>query len=132
MGATMNEYAARSMLIDIAAGQRIILVERDLHAVREAMRVIAAENERIAWGAVVRRTNGAERVAHPGGGWIIFATPLSSRMRGLSADVVFIDNDAHRVLVGELIGAAELTRIRRFNEDVALAVGSRGGKVVYS
>lgn len=121
----MNEYAARSMLIDISAGQRIVVVERDYRAVHEAVRVIAAVNERVDWGAVVRLANGAERVTAPGGGWIAFATPLSNRMRGLSADVVFIDNDADRVLEGDWV------RTRVLWGDIA-GVLATGGRVVRS
>lgn len=123
----MNEYAAKSMLLSISQGQRIVVVERDYHAVRDALHIIAAENERIGSGAIVRRANGAERITHPGKGWMIFATPLSSRMRGLSADVVFIDNDAHRVIDGE-----DWARIDRFREDIAALLATSGGKVVHS
>lgn len=121
----MNEYAARSMLIDISAGQRIIVVERDYRAVSDAVRTIARENERIEWGAIVCLANGAERVTHPGGGWIRIATPWGNRMRGMTADVVFIDNDAHRVI------ADGQTRAKRFWDDVA-GVLATGGKVVHS
>ncbi len=115
------------MLIEISAGIRIVVVERDYRAVSEAVKIIAAENERIDWGAVVRRANGAERVTHPGGGRITFATPLSDRMRGITADVVFIDNDAHRVVADWPTGK----RYERFRQGIA-GVLALGGKVVHS
>jgi hypothetical protein len=125
----MNEYAARSMLIDISAGQRIVVVERDYVAVGAAVQVFAEENERIEWGATVRRSNGAERIAHPGGGWIVFATPRSDRMRGLSADVVFIDNDADRVV----LDGGNRARFDRFRGDIeGVLAASPYGKVVHS
>lgn len=123
----MNEYAARSMLIDISQGERIVVVVRDYRAVHNAVRVIAAENERIDWGATIRRANGAERVTYPGGGSITFATPLSNRMRGRSADVVFIDNDADRVLCDH-----HRERLDRFCDDIAGVLAATGGKVVRS
>lgn len=121
----MNEYAARSMLMDIAAGSRIVVIERDCRDVQTAVIKFAREDERIQGGATVRHANGAERVTHPGGGWIVFATPRSDRLRGLSADVVFIDNDADRVFEGDRI------RLDRFRDDVA-GVLATGGKVVRS
>lgn len=124
----MNKYAAKSILAEATLRrQRVLVVERDHHAVRDALeefeRVIA---ERSWVAAKVRRSNGAESIQLPDGGRVMFATPRGNRMRGLSVDVVFIDNDAHRVLGEDAAG------YDRFREDVALCLNARGGEVVHS
>ncbi|WP_336633439.1 MULTISPECIES: hypothetical protein [unclassified Microbacterium] len=79
--------------------------------------------------AKVRVANGAERV-DIGTGTVRFTTPRSNGMRGLSVDVVFIDNDAHRVLESD--GVVNFARFDRFREDVALVLNASGGEVVHS
>ncbi|MDR6868464.1 hypothetical protein J2Y69_003080 [Microbacterium resistens] len=123
----MNEYAATAMLMNAAAGERILVIERDGRAVRQAVESFRQPNEAYAFGAQIRIANGAESVRLPSGGRISFATPRGyHRMRGQSVDVVFIDNDAHRVL-GESIDAYD-----RFRLDVALVLKSTNGRVVHS
>lgn len=94
----MNRYAAVGILVDAMDGKQIVVVERSGHEVQAAVRTFREVIELHKTPADVRVANGAERISLPGGGWIRFATPQSQRLRGLSADVVFIDNDAHRVL----------------------------------
>lgn len=127
----MNKYAARSILLDaFFEARRFIVVERDGHAVREALHVfreaLEAMSQSIPIDAKVRQANGAEAITFPGLGCVTFATPRSSRLRGQAANVVFIDNDAHRVL-GE-----DADSYDRFRLDVALCLDGRGGEVVHS
>jgi len=123
----MNKYAATAMLMTAAAGERIIVVERDHRAVRDAVQEFREPNEAYGFGAKIRVANGDESVRLPSGGRINFATPRSSRMRGLSADVVFIDNDAHRVF-----DSNDWSKVDRFRDDIAGVLTATGGKVVYS
>lgn len=122
----MNEYAATAMLMSATAGERILVIERDGHALQRAIREFRQPNESYAFRAQIRVANGAESVRLPSGGRIDFATPRGSRMRGMAADVVFIDDDAHRVL------GDDTQALRRFREDVALVLDSRNGRVVHS
>lgn len=130
----MNKYAVLGMLIDVYDGKRLVVVERDYQAVQAAVRVFAEVVQAMDLAGVltVRRANGAESVQHPSGGRVVFATPRSNRMRGLSADVVFIDNEADRVLVSEPMGAADLAWLDGFRDDVALVLSGRRGEVVRS
>ncbi|MEV4737171.1 MULTISPECIES: hypothetical protein [unclassified Microbacterium] len=126
----MNEYAATAMLMSAMVGERILIVVPDHRAMRNAVESFRQPNETYAFGAQIRVANGAECVRLPSGGRIGFATPRGSRMRGQSADVVFIDNDADRVLYdGDGVSTDAL---RRFREDVQGVLASRGGRVVRS
>lgn len=120
----MNKYAAVGILADAADGKRIIVVERDHRAVHEAVRVFRGFVEENRIPARVRVANGAERIIL-GAGWVRFTTPRSNGMRGLTADVVFIDNDAHRVL-------NDGDAYRRFRDDVVGVLAATGGTVVHS
>lgn len=123
----MNKYAATGMLFDALNGKRFIVVERSHHDVRDALHVFAEAVEALGLeGVKVYRANGAEMVKLPSGGRVWFATPRGYRLRGMSADVVFIDNDAHRVL-GDSFDAHD-----RWKLDVELALHSLRGKVVHS
>lgn len=127
----MNEYAATTMLMNAMVGERILIVVRDHHAVRDAVESFRQPNETYAFGAKIRIANGAESVCLPSGGRIDFATPRGSRMRGHSADVVFIDNEAHRVLE-DAQGRKNLDAYDRFRDDVQAVLASRNGRVVHS
>lgn len=124
----MNEYAATAMLTSAMVGERILIVVHDQRAMRDAVESFRQPNETYGFGAQIRVANGAECVRLPSGGRIDFATPRGSRMRGQSADVVFIDNDADRVLVD----ATSADALMRFREDVQGVLASRGGRVVRS
>ena len=123
----MNKYAARGILVDAMGGTRFLIVERDHHAVHAAVRIFAEEATALTLPVRVRRANGDERVDMPGRGTIRFTTPRSNRHRGLLVDVVFVDNDAHRVLDGD-----DPTPMRRFFEDVAPVLNATGGEFVHS
>lgn len=105
-------------------GKRVVVVERSGHEVQAAVRVFREVIEAHKMAAEVRVANGAEKIWLPGGGWIRFHTPLSQRLRGISADVVFIDNDAHRVLSAD--------RQEYFRLDAQAALTARRGEVVHS
>ncbi|MDY0828576.1 hypothetical protein SK224_05485 [Microbacterium sp. BG28] len=130
----MNKYAATGILIDAYEGKRFVIVERDGRAVQQALRVFADTVEHLgeAERVTIRRANGDERVdvRGLGRGTIRFATPRGQRLRGLSVDVVFIDNEAHRVLESD--GVLDFDRYNAFREDVAVALSGSGGKVVHS
>ncbi|WP_336647538.1 hypothetical protein [Microbacterium sp. MMO-10] len=120
----MNKFAATMMLIEGMGARRFVVIERDDHEVRAALDVFAREIEERRIQATVFRASGAVRIDLPFGGRIDFVTPRSNRMRSMSADVVFIDNDAHRVL-GE-------SAHERFRDDIAAILAARDGEVVHS
>lgn len=106
-------------------GDRIVVVVRNRQHIAPALEEFEAANADLSLGAVIRKANGAEGVGFAGRGGIFFTTPRSNGLRGVALDMVFIDNDAHRVL--------DYERLRRFFEDVqAVLATSTSGKVVHS
>lgn len=126
----MNKYAATAILAEaLERGKRFVIIERDQNAIRDALHVFAAVVESVGRGddVKVRRANGAERVDMLGLGTIRFATPHGNRMRGLSVDVVFLDNDAHRAVFGD-----DFMALDRFRSEMAATLAASGGEVVCS
>ncbi|WP_193596086.1 hypothetical protein [Microbacterium sp. YJN-G] len=92
----MNRYAAAGISIDASAGKRIIVVTPIMGMIRSAMDEIIRSLDGVDPDSFrVRRANGAERIDFPSGGSIRFHSARSS-MRGMSANVVYLDDNADR------------------------------------
>lgn len=121
----MNKYTAMALSTVAHVNGRRVLV---LSASQAELRV-AFEHFAPLVGAPhiakVYRANGTARVEFAGGGRIDFASVRSS-MRGRAADVVFVDNDAHRRSL------TDEAMIELFNDLRAIVAGSPVGEVVHS
>lgn len=93
----MNRYAALGLVLDAYEGKRIIVLSPSHNASRDALEECARSP--FAEGAEVRRANGAERITFGTLGCIRFQNVLRP-LRGMFADVVFIDEAADRELQG--------------------------------
>ena len=105
----MNRYVLAGAIRDAQDGKRVVLVTRRagtwLPHVAKTPNVTA-----------VRRTNGSERVAFAGGGSIDFRSTGHGSLRGMEADIVFLDDVASFALV----------------EDATLVVQAAKGEVIRS
>lgn len=90
----MNRYAAAGITNDAyEAGLRIAVLSDSARGVRDAFNQIAQD----AVSARIRRANGAERIDYPSGGAITFHRSVD-HIRGVSADIIYLDGDAeHQV-----------------------------------
>lgn len=85
----MNEYTAFGLFAEAAVGLRVIVLSHTMDASRQAM----ADFEPFAKddACTIHRSHGVERIQHPTGGSIDFTSQRSPRLRGMTADIVFID-----------------------------------------
>lgn len=87
----MNKFAALGLLEAAAQGKTVLVVEHTQGAAREALREFEPiAEEASSWVRRIRRANGGERIDMISGGRITFTSHRSS-IRGMTADVVFID-----------------------------------------
>lgn len=91
----MNRYAALGLVLDAYEGKRIIVLSPSLTAARDARNECARSP--FAETADVTSNPEPGRMMFPSGGMLRFQ-PVRSSLRGLSADVVFIDEEADRRL----------------------------------
>lgn len=95
----MNRFAALGLAAEaFVTERRVIVLTPRREDISAAIACFEAEsNITECPGFRVRRTNGDECIDFGGRGRIDFTSAASS-LRGLSADVVFIDDDADRLL----------------------------------
>lgn len=91
----MNRYAALGLVLDAYEGKRVVVLSPSHPAARDALDECARSP--FAEGAEVYRANGAERILFGTLGSIRFQS-VRRPLRGLTADVVFLDQDADRQL----------------------------------
>ena len=109
----VNRYVEAGLLADARDGRTVVVIQprrRDAHSTFMAL----AQEARDSASAVLR-ANGRERIDFPSGGRVQFHTP-GPGMRGVSADVVFIE------------GWNELSEAQR--SEIAPVVCARGGEVI--
>lgn len=116
----MNKYAARGLMTEAVNGRRVVVLSRDFHACRGAFETFA--HEYLA-EVTLHRTRGEERITFPRGGSVSFVSVRQRAvLRGLAVDVVFIDDDADRVLA--------TSEISTLHADIRLALISTQGELV--
>ncbi len=94
----MNRFAAVGLFVEAAKGRRILVITPRGHEAHDALDCFARIDEVQAWpGVLTSRANGAERIELGGRGRIDFRSARSS-LRGMSADLVYIDDEADRRL----------------------------------
>lgn len=91
----MNRYTASGITNDAyEAGLRIAVLSDSARGARDAFDEIQHHS---AGASRIRRANGAERIDYPSGGTITFHRSVD-HLRGVSADIVYLDGDAeHQV-----------------------------------
>lgn len=92
----MNRYAAAGIAFDAAQGKRVIVLTSSSLTAREALRAIAACAPE---QSIVVRTNGGERIVCPSGGQVKLR-PMHHGARGLSADIIYLDEGVDAELRG--------------------------------
>ena len=95
----MNRYAAAGINADAIAGKRIIVITRDVQTSREALEEIAQAIPQDV-DVVVRRANGAESISYPTTGGEITIRSYRQGARGVSADIVYLDEAVDPLLRG--------------------------------
>lgn len=94
----MNRFAAVGLFVEAAKGKRIAVFTPRLADITDALRCFESVPEVVEWpGVRIRHYNGDSRIDLGGRGRITFHS-VGSNVRGLSADIVFIDQDADRAL----------------------------------
>lgn len=89
----MNRYAAAGITNDAyEAGLRIAVLSDSTRSARDAFNEI---EHHAAGASRIRRANGAERIDYPSGGVITFHRSVD-HLRGVTADIVYLDGDAER------------------------------------
>lgn len=83
----MNRYAAAGVAQDAERGRRVLVVSPGGRETRVAFDAIAS----LMHGAKLTRAKGSEAVHVEGAGAVYFTTPRSGRRRGMSVDVVYLD-----------------------------------------
>jgi hypothetical protein len=127
----MNKYAAEGLLLDALGGKKIVVVSRRFTEAHEAFGVFEDVTARMSIvGMKVYRAHGQQRFVFEGRGQILFCTPHANCLRGTSADVIFIDNDADRVLDTGTTEGYE--RTRNFMDDLHAVVAVCNGVVMRS
>lgn len=115
----MNRFAALGLAAEaLMSDSRIIVLTPRRRDISAAIGCFESVPEIAEYpGFRVRRTNGDERIDFGGRGRIDF-TSASSSVRGLSADLVFIDDDADRSLSPARLAAlhADLDRVTAASE----------------
>ncbi|TFV83147.1 hypothetical protein [Blastococcus sp. CT_GayMR16] len=95
----MNRYVVDGVLADMRASKRVVVVAESGPLARRCLDECEA---RAVAGEKVRRAHGEERIEHPYGGRITFHTIRGGGLRGVAADVVYVDADATLEQIGEL------------------------------
>lgn len=94
----MNRFAAIGLFVEAAKGARILVITPRRQDISSALDCFMRVEEVATWpGVRPRRTNGDERIDLGGRGRIVFHS-VSSSLAGQSADIVFIDDEADRIL----------------------------------
>lgn len=89
----MNRYAATGITNDAyEAGLRIVVLSDSARGARDAFDEI---QHHAAGASRIRKANGTERIDYPSGGTITFHRSVD-HLRGVSADIVYLDGDAER------------------------------------
>ena len=92
----MNRYTAPGVTKDAAAGKRIIVIVPRAHDVRETLDMLLTHTPEFT---AVTRANGSEGITYPTGGRIrIYPATRANALRGQTADIVVITDDALRSL----------------------------------
>jgi hypothetical protein len=119
----MNRFAATGLFIEAAKGQRILVLTPRRHEIGDALDCFTRIDDVATWpGVRVRQANGDERIDLGGRGRIVFLS-ASSSLRGMSADIVYIDDEADRRL-------DDGARDRLYADLRAVVSGSSTGDVV--
>lgn len=89
----MNRYAAAGITNDAyETGLRIAVLSDSARGARDAFDEI---QHHAAGASRICKANGAERIEYPSGGAITFHRSVD-HLRGVSADIVYLDGDAER------------------------------------
>lgn len=92
----MNRYTAAGVTRDAAAGKRIIVIVPRSPHVHETLDTLLTHTPEFT---AVTRANGSEGITYPTGGSIrIYTTYRGDALRGRTADIVLITDDALRSL----------------------------------
>lgn len=125
----MNKYAARGLINEaFTNGKKVVVIAHNAVETRRVFDEFVRQVERMKlveiFGTRIMRAKGQERILC-GVGTIHFASPRMNGL-GVSADVVFIDNEADRTAFGD-----DHERHRAFLNDVNAMVAT-GGEVIRS
>ena len=94
----MNRFTAAGLFVEAAKGKRILVLTDGQWEIRNALACFAEHPDISTWpGFRVCGRNGEERVDLGGRGRISFQS-VRSNLRGLSADIVLVDDDAYRAM----------------------------------
>ncbi|KJL49526.1 hypothetical protein RS84_00239 [Microbacterium hydrocarbonoxydans] len=94
----MNRFEAAGLFVEAAKGKRVIVLTERRWEIGDAIRCFVEHPDISAWpGFRVCRRNGEERVDLGGRGRIVFHS-AASNLRGLSADIVLVSEDAYRAM----------------------------------
>lgn len=96
----MNRYVVDGALADMRAGKRVVIAAESVAHARHCFHEFA---DRAVEGETVRRANGQERIEHPSTGLILFRSVRGNALRGLTADVVYLDADASPEQMAEVL-----------------------------
>lgn len=117
----MNRYAAAGLIHEAMNDKAVIVLSPNASMSVDAMNaVVSALGEVDPDAYRVRRTNGEQRVEFAWGGRICFGSVRTS-LRGISADIVFIDQGADQTL--------SATERERLHSDLG-GVLALGGEVI--
>lgn len=98
----MNRYVLAGVLADLVAGRRVLVVSAHLRESRVLLDQLVSEAVDDDLVVVVRRANGRESVELPRSGGSVVFRSVGQSMRGLEADVVFVDAYATPEVLHEL------------------------------
>lgn len=120
----MNKFTARSLVGEaMIMGRDVVVISSHPSEARVAFDIVASEAAKHDWpGTRMERHHGGERIDF-GTGKISFTT-ASSAVRGMSADIVFVEERAREVL--NAIGTRDLSSV-----DLSL-IAAPNGEVVYA
>lgn len=119
----MNRFAATGLFIEAAKGQRILVITPRQHEIGDALDCFMRIEDVATWpGVRARRANGSQRIDLGGRGHIVFHS-ASSHLQGMSADIVYIDDEADRRL-------EDSARDRLYADLCAVVSGSSTGDIV--
>ncbi|MEA1264170.1 hypothetical protein MicroSTF_14095 [Microbacterium sp. STF-2] len=94
----MNRFTAAGLFVEAAKGKRILVLTESRWEIRDALASFAEHPDISAWpGFRVCSRNGEERVDLGGRGRIAFRSARSN-LRGLSADIVLVSDEAYRAM----------------------------------
>lgn len=104
----MNRFIAAGLLMDAAEGRQVIATFPDGRSFREAFILVEDTALRLADRlpfARVLRSVGSERIVMCSGGWLRMVSGRNS-LRGLTADVVYVDDPAAEHQPAEFVVAS--------------------------